>query len=200
MQNTLKDTLLKKLIPSPHIRTLDKDQKATTVLFHLAAARGNTLAITNFLHAGCPVDLTDPEGRTALHIAIQSGKTEAVQLLLKNGANIYTKDREGCTSLHYSILNEKIEITKTLLKTSREQYFFKNIFSKTKTWEQYINTANALGQTALHYAASVGNRQMVSILIESGAKIHNKDQGGRTALEYASRNQYDNIAAQLLSA
>ena len=50
-----------------------------------------------------------------------------------------------------------------------------------------IDSADATGMTALHYAASFGHIQIVKILVEKGARINKKNDWGETCLHYAAK-------------
>jgi hypothetical protein len=57
-----------------------------------------------------------------------------------------------------------------------------------------INTANNLGQTALHIASASGKTEMIDLLLRNGAAINKKDNEGKTALILsAQRNQLGSV-------
>ena len=52
---------------------------------------------------GCPVDMEDGHGNTALHIAVQNGHIELVNLCCEvYGANVNHQNHEGQTALHFA--------------------------------------------------------------------------------------------------
>jgi hypothetical protein len=51
---------------------------------------------------------------------------------------------------------------------------------------------DAKGRTALHWAAKNGNQQAVLGLLEAGAEVHAKDKKGRTAMQLAKTNHFEN--------
>lgn len=62
-----------------------------------------------------------------------------------------------------------------------------------------INSADEEGWVPLHSAASIGNAEIVEILLSRGADVNLKNDGGRTALHYAASKGWLKIAEILLS-
>ena len=51
--------------------------------------------------------------------------------------------------------------------------------------EAHVDEADALGRTALHFAAQNGNEYVCRLLLRSGADINVTDNSGRTPVQYA---------------
>lgn len=64
----------------------------------LAAFRGHTAAVVNFLERGADVNARDKDGDTALMFAAYGGHALVVALLLQYGANVYARARNGWTA------------------------------------------------------------------------------------------------------
>ena len=63
----------------------------------------------------------------------------------------------------------------------------------------YENTQDILaGSTALHQAARAGNERVVTLLLERGAAVNEKDGTGSTALDFATQGGRWEVAALLL--
>ena len=54
------------------------------------------------------------------------------------------------------------------------------------------------GITPLMFACSSGRNNFVSILLDSGADVHAKDEEECTALHFAARNGHDDVCHNLL--
>lgn len=80
---------LKQGIWKPEDRILD------TAPLHLAAAVGDTTAITTLLERGAPVDQTLADDTTPLMAAAESGQTAAAELLLQRGAKPGMRNRNS---------------------------------------------------------------------------------------------------------
>ncbi|KAL8104599.1 hypothetical protein AgCh_028717 [Apium graveolens] len=62
-----------------------------------------------------------------------------------------------------------------------------------------INSADEEGWVPLHSAASSGNVEIVELLLNRGADVNLKNNGGRTALHYAASKGWLKIAQILIS-
>lgn len=58
---------------------------------------------------------------------------------------------------------------------------------------------NLAGQTLLYYAARRGHLELCKILIEKGADISHTDSNGKTAVEYAKKAKYADVAELLIN-
>ena len=73
-----------------------------TALMH-AARQGATAALAALADAGADLNLTDPDGTTALGLAVINAHADAAELLLKRGANPNIGDRTGMTPLYAAV-------------------------------------------------------------------------------------------------
>ncbi|XP_059141179.1 putative ankyrin repeat protein RF_0381 [Physella acuta] len=160
-----------------------------------ACRRGNVEAVRYLLFVGADVMLVNENRDTALHHAVISARREnhvkmvvsttnayvksktsdIVEMLVGLGINIHARNREadinirnnrGETALHRVY---DVEIARALLDRGAEMI---------------ISTE---GQTALMYAATSDNFELVQLLIERGANINVQDNEGRNCLMKALR-------------
>ena len=64
---------------------------------------------------------------------------------------------------------------------------------------QNLMPGNKPSSTALHAAATVGNREAVQMLLDCGADPTIKNQDNMTALDYAIRFEHSSVVALLTS-
>ncbi|CAH0548154.1 unnamed protein product [Brassicogethes aeneus] len=92
-----------------------KNNKGETKL-HLAAIKGNALAVQVLLDQGHPVNIRDHAGWLPLHEAANNGRLDVVRLLLDHGSAINDRgDTQGVTPLHDSAYNGHVDIMELLL-------------------------------------------------------------------------------------
>ncbi|HCU22669.1 MAG TPA: hypothetical protein DF698_07285, partial [Candidatus Atribacteria bacterium] len=113
------------------------------------------------------------------------GTPQDVQKAIKNGADINCQDEElGWTPLMSAMLNESGQEIVTLLVEAGAQ----------------VNLANWQGMTALMVAADTGDEDLVSYLLEHGAKLYINDvesEYGFSPLIWAAKNN-ENHGAEII--
>ena len=70
---------------------------------HIAAMRGNCMAIELLLAGGIEIDSIGDMGSTALHYASAAGHREAFDFLVSKGANLTIKNEFGKVSGQYRV-------------------------------------------------------------------------------------------------
>jgi ankyrin repeat protein len=89
----------------------------------------------------------------------------------------------GAEEIHTAVESGNIKKVKALIKSKHY-----NVYAK-----------NTNGQTALHIAASKGNKEITLFLISQAASISPEDNEGRTPLHYAAEKGHKEIVTLLLS-
>ena len=69
---------------------------------HSRVRWGRSGQVEDLLNAGCPVNLADEHGNTALIVAVQNDQVELVKLLIKRGADVNHQNLTGNTALHFA--------------------------------------------------------------------------------------------------
>ncbi|CAH1414200.1 unnamed protein product [Lactuca virosa] len=95
------------------------------------------------------------------------------------------RNEDGRSLLHVAVSSARTEVVKILAA-------FDHSISG-------INSADEEGWAPLHSAASSGNVEIVKILLDRGADVNLKNNGGRTALHYAASKGWLKVAEILLS-
>ncbi|KAH7624757.1 hypothetical protein Ndes2526B_g00126 [Nannochloris sp. 'desiccata'] len=164
---------------------------------------------------GYGVEEDEEDLKYALHNAAEGGDVERLQSLLKkpepktsilgassdvqfmlppsmhhNGPNVNEKDDDMCTPLHVAILNGQLEAVRILLDNGARV------------------TAKCDGCPALHMAVCVGSHAehaefaapAVQLLVNHGAVVLDRDDGGRTPLHWAAASGLVDVAKSLLDA
>ena len=146
---------------------------------HKTLQQGDIEALKKVISASDKPDVRDEKGRTALTFAAETGNSEAVQLLIAAGASPDVKDFMGKAPLHYAVQSPQ-EITHMLLDAGAD-----------------VDIRNAGGVTPLMQAAGQGRRDIVKLLLGSGARVDYKDYQANSAEDWAKRSGDAQLTAML---
>ena len=132
----------------------------------------------------------DPIGATPFLLAATTDDLEIMRAMIATGADGRIATEEGMTSLMAAqIVDRSVGGTTTGRADagSKQQEMRTNEAVKlTVEAGADVNAANALGQTALHFAANRGLNQVIQFLVDKGAKVDAKDKYGQTPLNIAA--------------
>ena len=124
------------------------------------------------------------DGWPPLHLAAAFGSPEAVTLLLEHGSHIHqvSHNPQRNQALHACIaLRNSPEVARRLIDAGAN-----------------VNATAAGGYTPLHIAASNGGRDMVVLLLESGADPAARCDQDKTPADYARERGHAELVALLV--
>ena len=145
----------------------------------LSGRTGDT-SILKYLISITPVHVNakDRFGETPLHYAARSngpGSIDTIKILVAAGANIDAKDTAGHTPLYIATLSTNpAQLMKAMVRLGAD------VRSLPKTIRNY---------TPLHRAVLSDDVHVVKILVNAGANLHARDDGGRTPYDIAGSDQ-----------
>jgi ankyrin repeat protein len=145
----------------------ERDENGRTAL-HVAAEAGNEDMVRFLLATGIEADAEDNQGRTALGIAAERGDPAIVRLLSAAGTNI-----------HHPLNTTSAETPALLGIRSGGLLLDALILPET------VNRKGAGGVTLLHLAGQAGNAAAVGKITAAGGRINERDNTGKTALDYS---------------
>ena len=168
-----------------------RDKKGRTALM-TAAWKNHFAMVKLLLTRGANIHTVDLRRRNVLHNLAadkghqkSSGKTgerskhraglEIVDYLLQAGINLDARDELGRTALHWTCVTDNETLMKRLL-TSR-------LSGGSPSAE--LNATDGRMKTPLHLAASNDRDHLAAILLQNGADVHARSDGGWTALHNA---------------
>ena len=178
------------------------DVEGMTAL-HWAAHWNDLEAVKLLLSAGAKANVANRYGVTPLHEAGTTGNAAIVNALLRAGADANAAYGEGETPLMIAARTGSIDAVKLLLESGAQ-----------------VNAAESFrGQTAVMYAAVENHAEIVRALVAAGANasartkeytfqkltggaggiIHDRPQGGITALMLAARQGSREAGAELIA-
>ena len=153
-------------------------------LIHTAINRGYFQQVRFHIDKGCDVNIRDQKGKTPLilcaYVNDNKWSVGLARLLIENGARISKCDQDGYNALHHACINQKPDLVDVYLSA-----LDCDVHSKCKK-----------GNTSLHYAASLGNRSIVSslaqLVLRYKLSLDPKNKKGCTPLHQAFKaNQID---------
>jgi ankyrin repeat protein len=151
---------------------------------HVAAQNGFKAVAETLLAHGTDVNSKDANGNTPLFSAVSARNLEMAKFLIANKADVNSVANEGWTPLHSAVQTGQLKLVELLLQNGANT-------------EAKVNAPNFRGETALHLAGN--GREIVELLLKSGANPNSTDDSGATPLHYAARRGAEEIAELLLA-
>ncbi len=185
----------------------------------LASWYGSPEIVTMLLESGANVNAQDNAGYTAIAKAASLGvgrHYEIVEILIQASANLNLKTREGKSPFLLAVLNGHKELGNALKKAgAKEEPYFAGKSADDELllassvgdlqrvkyvffFKPNVNAVDSLGQTPVMHAARSGNREILSLLLKTGAQVDTKDKSGKTALMLAARRGHKEALTVLL--
>jgi len=147
----------------------------------------NTTALRALLAQKSNVNVTEPDGTTALHWAANQGDATAVDLLLKAGATVKARNRYGATPFGLAVTEGHAAVIERLLQAGEDPHAVVNgdpvlmLAARSGRVDAVkallargadVNVKESIyGQTALIWAAAAGQSAVVKTLVEAGGDI-----------------------------
>ncbi|MBC8244910.1 MAG: ankyrin repeat domain-containing protein [Verrucomicrobia bacterium] len=123
------------------------------VSIHMAAAKGDAIAVQAFLRRGVKVDVPGPlHQSTPLHWAAGAGKVNTMEMLISLGADVDSLSDSDATPLHQAVLHNRPEAVELLIRSNAD-----------------LNARNKSGHTPLDYATANGWDALARLLQSAGA-------------------------------
>ena len=191
------------------------DKSGLTAL-HLSAENGNYELVTSFADMGTDIHLKTNAGLNYLHIAAEQGNLNLCKVLIdKHKFDLQMTYNYGWTALHFSLHNDSYELLTYFtemgadihLKTNDGKNCLHiaaleghlnlcNVLIDKHNFD--VNLANKRGWAALHFAAKVGNYELVSYFADMGTDIHLKTNAGLNCLHIAAQQGNLNLCKVLI--
>uniref|UniRef100_A0A7S3B3Z0 Uncharacterized protein n=1 Tax=Haptolina ericina TaxID=156174 RepID=A0A7S3B3Z0_9EUKA len=124
----------------------------------MTASFGNHHAVVEFLLSkGASIERTSENKATALHMAAAEGSVDVMPLLMENKADVGAQDKQGLTPLIYAANNGRVDAIRQLCTDHGASIEFV---------QKADEKGSAVGRTALHWAAAMGQAKSVDMLLD----------------------------------
>jgi len=158
-----------------------------------AGLNASVAMVRRLLQAGANPNAALLAGETPLMAAARSGNPEVVELLLASGANADARGARGQTALMWAVAQKHAAAVKVLLAHGAD------IKARSETWSEvmavpphglpeYNRAIPHGGDTALMFAARVGDLESAKLLVEAGADVNDQDAWGVSATVLAAHS------------
>jgi ankyrin repeat protein len=169
----------------------------------LAAQNGSAAMTRRLLQAGADPNTALLAGETPLMVAARAGAAEVVDLLAAKGANLNARATRGQTALMWAISQKHSAAVKVLIARGAD------IHARSDGWSQVMavfphgildyNRPIPHGRdTALLFAARVGDLDSAKLLVGAGANVNDEDAWGVSATALAAHSGFAEVVAFLL--
>jgi len=168
-----------------------------------ASQNGSAAMVKRLLEAGANPNLALLAGETPVIIAARSGYPEVVELLLAKNANPNAHGARGQTALMWAVAEKHPDVVKVLLAHGAD------IKARSDVWTDvmavpphsilaYNKAIPHGGETALMFAARVGDLASAKLLVAAGANVNDTDAWGVSATVLAVHSDFRELAELLL--
>lgn len=187
-----KDTIkIEQLLQSGVDINTQHPNSGTTVLMIASSYYYYDDMVEFLIGKGAHVNLKDSEGKTAL-LWSSSNSLENAKILIANGAKVDEPANDGMTPFIQATLGVSsgkvpIEMCDRLLKNGAKI-------------NAELKRQSALKWTALHYAATNGDAELVKYLIKHGANVNKATGEGSSPLFLAKLGNYEEVITILKKA
>ena len=169
-----------------------------------ASLNGSSAMVRRLLQAGANPNLGLLSGETPMMVAARSGAPEVVAQLIGRGANVNARGARDQTALMWAVAQHHPDVVKVLLAHGAD------ISVKSEVWSQvmavsphgfadYNKNIPHGGETALMFAARVGDLPSAQLLVAAGANVNDADAWGVSATTLAAHAGFTEVVEFLLS-
>ncbi len=168
-----------------------------------ASQNGSVAMVGKLLEAGANPNLALLAGETPLMVAARSGYPEIVEQLAAKGANVNAHGARGQTALMWAVSQKHPDVVKVLLARGADLKARSDVWNEVMAVPphghlEYNRAIPHGGETALMFAARVGDLDSMKLLVAAGANVNDADAWGVSATVLAAHSDYEEMVEFLL--
>ena len=168
-----------------------------------ASQNGSVSMVWKLLEAGANPNAALMAGETPVMVAARGGYAQVVEMLLAKGGNPNVHGTRGQTALMWAVSQKHPDVVKVMLAHHAD------IQARSETYDEvmavpphgYLPYNKAIphgGETALMFAARVGDLESARLLIAAGSNANDTDAWGVSALALAAHSGFRDVVEFLL--
>ncbi len=168
-----------------------------------AAQNGSEQMVGRLLRAGAHPDTPLASGETPLMVAARSGYAAVVERLLAAGAQADARGARGQTALMWAAAEHHADVVKVLVSHGAGVHLKSDVWSQMMAvpphgYLPYNRMIPHGGDTALMFAARVGDLESAKALVAAGANVNDADAWGVSAVTLAVHSGFTDLVELLL--
>ena len=168
-----------------------------------ASLNGSAAMVQTLLEAGADPNAALLAGETPVMVAARSGSPLVVEQLLAGGANANARAARGQTALMWAVAQKHADVVKVLLAHGADIHARSDVWSEVLAVSphghpDYNRAIPHGGDTALMFAARVGDLASAQLLVAAGAGVNDADAWGVSATAMAAHAGYGDAVEFLL--
>jgi ankyrin repeat protein len=168
-----------------------------------ASENGSSAMVRRLLEAGANPNAALLAGETPLMVAARSGYPDVVEQLLAKGANPNAHGSRGQTALMWAVSQKHPAAVKVLIAHHADIQLKSDVFTDVMAVPPhgYLGYNKAIphgGETALMFAARVGDLDSAKLLAAAGAHVNDADAWGISATTLAAHSGFRDLVEFLL--
>ena len=169
-----------------------------------ASENGSSAMVRRLLEAGANPNAALLAGETPLMVAARSGYPDVVEQLIAKGANVNAHGSRGQTALMWAVAQKHPNVAKVLIAHHADIQLKSDVWTDVMAVPPhgYLPYNKAIphgGETALLFAARVGDLDSAKLLVAAGAHVNDADAWGVSATTLAAHSGFRDLVEFLLA-
>jgi len=168
-----------------------------------ASLNGSEAMIRRLLAAGADPNAALLAGETPVMVAARSGYAAVVEQLIAKGGRVNARAARGQTALMWAVSQKHPDVVKVLLAHGADIHARSDVWSEVMAVSphghlEYNRAIPHGGETAVMFAARVGDLPSAKLLVAAGADVDDRDAWGVSATALAAHGGYGDLVELFL--